>query len=86
MTGRGVVGQHVFAVKTEHADVVLAIQYHQLVRAKLDGLNGGPSWWGEGYADSLLAIDCDNARTELGLVGTDGQKRLYRIIGECRDL
>ncbi len=86
MTRRGIVGKQVLALEAEDADVVLTVQNHKLVGAKLDGSNGGWSGRVECHIDSFLSVDVDDACAELGFICPDSEERLDGIIGKDRDL
>lgn len=86
MAGRGIVGNQMLAVKTEDADIVLAVQHNHLVGTELDGSNGRSSRSIESHADSLLAIDVDCAGAKGRFIGADREERLNRVIGHNGDL
>src|SRR4051794_16288757 len=86
MAGRGIVGLQVLRFEVEDTDIVLAIKDDDFVAAEPNVSNRGSGRRREGYADSFLAEDVDNAWAELGFVGADGEKRLNGIIGQGRDL
>ncbi len=69
-------------VQTEDADIVLAVNHNYLVCAELYLFYARSSWWVECCTDSSLAEDVDHAGAELGLVGTDGEEGLDRIVCE----
>ncbi len=80
MARRGIVGEELFCLETEDADIVLAIQDNELVDTELNGSNRGSSRRGQGDADSFLAKDVDDTRAELRLVGTNCEEGLNGII------
>ena len=86
MARRRIVGQYMLRLEAKDTDIILTIEYNDLVGAELNISNRGSAGRSEGHADSFLAEDIDNARAELGLVGADGEKRLHRVIGKGGDL
>lgn len=86
MTRRRIVCQQVFGIEAEDTNIVLAVEHNEFVRAELQGPNRGRSGRVEGHADSLLSEDIDEAGSELGFIGSDGEEGLDGIVGQSRDL
>lgn len=73
MARRCVVGQHMLRFEVKHTDIVLTVKDNDFVGAELDVSYGSSAWRLEGHADSFLTEDIDDTRSELGLVGADGE-------------
>ena len=86
MAWRGVVGKHALGLETEDANIILAVEYNELVCSELYLTDGGSSREVQGYTDSTLTVDVDEAGSKAGVVGADGEEVLDRVVCECRDL
>lgn len=82
MARRRIIRNHILRVQAEDTNIVLTVQYNELVCAEYDGSNGGSSWRGKGHADSFLAKDIDYAGAECGFIGADRQEGLNWVISQ----
>lgn len=84
--GRGVRSEQLLGLEGEDGQVMLGIQADQLVGAELKLEDGGLGGQLEDNAHAAFAEDVDLAAAKLGVFCSDGEQRLYGVVGELGDL